>query len=76
MYGTCTALTFAIELNSTDARWLDAPDPDEENEYLPGFARSRAISSETFFTGTEGLTTSTYELTASRLIGAKSFNGS
>src|SRR5713226_9674301 len=76
LYGTCTASTFAIELNSTDARWLDAPDPDEENEYFPGFARSRAISSGTFFAGTEELTTSTYGLTASKQMVAKSFNGS
>src|SRR3990172_5204781 len=57
-------------------RWLIAPEPDEENEYLPGLARRNAISSFTLFDGIDGLTTRTNGLVAMRLIGAKSFSGS
>src|SRR5262245_30134628 len=76
LYGTCTTCTPAIELNSTDIRWLVAPEPEEANEYLPGLALSSAISSFTSFAGIEGLTTSMKGLIASRLIGEKSRSGS
>ena len=38
---------------------LVAPQLDNENEYLPGFVLSSAISSFTLFAGIDGLTTNT-----------------
>ena len=63
-------------MNSTDIRWLVAPEPDEANEYFPGLALSSAINSFTSFAGTDGFTTSMNGLIASRLIGTKSLSGS
>ena len=66
----------AMELNSSTIRWEVAPEPDEEYEYLSGFALSSAMNSFRLFTGSAGLTTNTNGLIANRLIVVKSLRGS
>ena len=53
-----------------------APVPEEENAYLSGFARSRAMNSFAFAAGKEGFVTRAKGVSAIRLTGEKSFIGS
>src|SRR5258706_8483482 len=76
LYGTCTAFNCAIELNSSANRWAVAPVPEEENVYLPGFARTRAMNSFAFDAGKDGCTTSANGTALVRLTGARSVRGS
>src|SRR6185437_8932278 len=73
LYGTCTMSTPASTLNSSPARWPALPMLPEPNDNLPGCAFAYAINSLTECTGSEGLTTSTFGVIATSVIGAKSF---
>ena len=53
-----------------------APVPDEENVYLPGFARTSARNSFAFEAGKFDATTSAKGAAAIRLMGARSLSGS
>ena len=68
-------LTPVIILKSSPAMCPGEPVPDEPCVSWPGRARASAISSLTELTGSEGCTTSTFGITATCVIGAKSVSG-
>ena len=76
LYGTWTMSTFASDLKSSPARCPALPLLPDANESLPGLAFARAINSATEFAGTDGLSTSTFGVTATSVTGAKSFSAS
>ena len=63
-------------LNSSAARWVGAPTPDEPYCSLPELALQKANSSAGVRGGSLGLSTITTSLVATRLIGMKSATGS
>ena len=69
-------MIFAIDRNTSEIRWLIAPEPEEEYEYLSGLARRSEMNSFTFAAGNEGCVTSTYGPFVNWLIGEKSVTGS
>src|SRR6218665_456646 len=54
LYGMCVIFTPAIEANSSAARWVDWPLPDDAKLSTPGLALASAMSSVTSFAGRPG----------------------
>ncbi|MNY42700.1 hypothetical protein D3C86_1776160 [compost metagenome] len=65
-------MTCAMVLNNSPATCSDVPTPGVPNCSAPGLDLASAISSCTFLAGTDGLTTSTLGVEASRITGVKS----
>ena len=73
VYGMWVIFTPARWLNSSSARWVELPTPDEPNEIVPGLLLASAINSLTVLTPSSGVTTSTVGVDVISAIGAKSF---
>src|SRR5690348_9541835 len=65
--------TCASDLNSSSARCVDEPTPDEPNRMLSGLALAAAIRSLTLLMPSSGVTTSTVGVEVMSVIGVKSF---
>ena len=66
----------AMWLKSSAIRCAVAPVPEDENEYLSGFAFRSATNSLALFAGKSGRVTSANELVQVTATGARSFSGS
>ena len=76
LYGTCVSCTPIRSANSSPARCVEVPAPDEANVRLFGSFFSSAIRSATEFTPRFGLTNSAFGMKPTSVIGSKSFTGS
>src|SRR5258706_6710213 len=70
LYGICTVLTPAMELNSSPARCAGLPGPVDAKFKRPGRDFAAVIRSFTDLAGTEGWITSRYVVDATAEIGA------
>src|SRR6266545_202409 len=74
--GTWTIAAAVSTLKSSPARWPALPVLPEPKLSLPGFAFAYAMNACADATGSEGLTTSTFGVVATSVIGAKSLTAS
>src|SRR2546427_6251947 len=75
LYGAWSMSTPVSTLNSSAARWLEVPMPDEEYVSLPGLRLAYATSSLIDLTGNDGGTTTIIGTSQQPLTGTRSFRG-